>query len=63
MATKEDSELNTIKKACQVTVDVFSKYVKEQVMDIIDSDKKVCMSMHFNVWLLDFNFRQISRPL
>ena len=44
MAVKEDSELNTIKKACQVTVDVFSKYVKEQVMDIIDSDKKVCMN-------------------
>ena len=43
MAVKEDSELSTIKKACQVTVDVFSKYVKEQVMDIIDSDKKVCM--------------------
>ena len=41
MAVKEDSELSTIKKACQVTVDVFSKYLKEQIMDIIDSDKKV----------------------
>ena len=41
MAAKEDSEMNTIKKACQVTVDVFSKYLKEQIMDIIDSDKKV----------------------
>ena len=25
----------------QVTLDVFSKYLKEQVMDIIDNDKKM----------------------
>ena len=30
-----------IKKSCQTSVDVFSKYLKEQIMDIIDSDKKV----------------------
>ena len=41
MAAKEESELTTIKKACTATVDVFSKYLKEQIMDIIDRDKKV----------------------
>ncbi|KAK8403962.1 hypothetical protein O3P69_000188 [Scylla paramamosain] len=41
MASKEESELTTIKKACTATVDVFSKYLKEQIMDIIDRDKKV----------------------
>lgn len=41
MSVREDSEVNTIKKACQVTVDVFGKYLKEQIMDIIDNDKKV----------------------
>jgi len=41
MAAKEESEINTIKKACQVSVDIFSKYLKEQIMDIIDNDKKV----------------------
>ena len=41
MAPREDSEVNTIKKACQVTVDVFNKYLKEQIMDIIDNDKRV----------------------
>lgn len=41
MAPKEDSEIITIKKACLVTVDVFTKYLKDQIMEIIDSDKKV----------------------
>ncbi|GBP65134.1 FACT complex subunit spt16 [Eumeta japonica] len=41
MASKEDSEIITIKKACLVTVDVFTKYLKDQIMEIIDSDKKV----------------------
>lgn len=39
MAPKEDPEIITIKKACMVTVDVFTKYLKDQVMEIIDSDK------------------------
>lgn len=41
MAPKEDSEIITVKKACLVTVDVFTKYLKDQIMEIIDSDKKV----------------------
>ncbi|KAG0726841.1 FACT complex subunit spt16 [Chionoecetes opilio] len=41
MASKEESEVITIRKACSATVDVFSKYLKEQIMDIIDRDKKV----------------------
>lgn len=41
MAPKEDSEIITMKKACMVTVDVFTKYLKDQIMEIIDSDKKV----------------------
>lgn len=41
MAPKEDNEIITIKKACMVTVDVFTKYLKDQIMEIIDSDKKV----------------------
>lgn len=41
MASKEESELMVIKKACQVSVDLFNKYLKEQVMEIVDADKKV----------------------
>ncbi|XP_066141627.1 FACT complex subunit spt16 [Euwallacea fornicatus] len=41
MAPKEDSEITTMKKASLVTVDVFTKFLKDQIMEIIDSDKKV----------------------
>lgn len=41
MSPKEESEIAIIKKASNATVDVFSKYLKEQIMDIIDRDKKV----------------------
>ncbi|XP_047357089.1 FACT complex subunit spt16 isoform X1 [Vespa velutina] len=41
MCPKEESEILTIKKACLVSVDVFTKYLKDQIMEIIDSDKKV----------------------
>lgn len=43
MSVKDDSEVTTIKKACNATVEVFSKYLKEQIMDIIDRDKKVSL--------------------
>lgn len=41
MSIKEESEILTIKKACLVTVDVFNKYLKDHIMEIIDADKKV----------------------
>nr|CAI5822103.1 unnamed protein product [Callosobruchus analis] len=41
MCPKEDAEILTIKKACMITVDVFTKYLKDQIMEIIDSEKKV----------------------
>lgn len=39
MCDKEDSEVMTIKKACLVTVDIFTKYLKDHIMEIIDADK------------------------
>jgi len=41
MAPKEDSEIEIIKKACGVTVDVYAKYLREEITEIIDLDKKV----------------------
>lgn len=41
MCVKEEPEIMTIKKACLVTVDVFNKYLKDHIMEIIDADKKV----------------------
>ena len=39
MAAKDETELRTIQKACTATCDVFSKYLKEQIMEVIDADK------------------------
>ncbi|TRY61376.1 hypothetical protein TCAL_08430 [Tigriopus californicus] len=41
MAPKEETELAATKKAAGVTSEVFSKFLKEQIMDIIDQDKSV----------------------
>ncbi len=39
MAPKEESEITTVKKACQASQDLFTKFLKEQIMDIVDKDK------------------------
>lgn len=55
MAPKEDSEVITIKKACLVTVDVFTKYLKDQIMEIIDSDKVILIySYSIKFFVYDF---------
>ena len=50
MAAKDNTELMTMKKACQATMDLFSKFLKEQLMDLIDKDK-VCLSAMTNLFL------------
>lgn len=42
MAPKEESEVMVVKKACQASMDLFNKYLKEQLMDLIDKDKVCC---------------------
>lgn len=39
MCPKEDNEIITMKKASIVSVDLFTKYLKDQIMEIIDADK------------------------
>lgn len=41
MAAKDDAEVLTVKKASLATVDVFLKYLKDTIFEIIDSDKKI----------------------
>jgi len=43
MSPKDDDELAIIKKACQTTTDLFNKFVKEELMDLIDKEKVVSM--------------------
>ena len=42
MAPKDDVEMGLIRKACQCTMDLYSKYLKEQIMEVIDADKVSC---------------------
>ena len=39
MAPKDESELSIVKKACQATMDLFSKFLKEQIISTIDGEK------------------------
>ena len=39
MAVKEDGEINLVKRAAQVTCDVFTKKLKEDIMEIVDAEK------------------------
>ncbi|XP_033101550.1 FACT complex subunit SPT16-like [Anneissia japonica] len=41
MAVKEEKEISLIKKACQATCDVFNKQFKEELMEVVDADKKI----------------------
>ncbi|XP_064416469.1 FACT complex subunit SPT16 [Latimeria chalumnae] len=41
IAVKEDGELNLMKKAATITSEVFNKFFKEKVMEIVDADEKV----------------------
>ncbi|XP_029436042.1 FACT complex subunit SPT16 [Rhinatrema bivittatum] len=41
VAVKEDGELNLMRKAANITSEVFSKFFKERVMEIVDADEKV----------------------
>ncbi|XP_050429872.1 FACT complex subunit spt16-like isoform X2 [Adelges cooleyi] len=41
LSVKAENEITLMKKASLSSVDMFNKYLKEQIMEIIDSDKKV----------------------
>ncbi|KAH8274963.1 hypothetical protein KR018_003444 [Drosophila ironensis] len=41
MCPKDESEISSIRKASLVSMDIFNKYLKDEIMDIIDSDRKV----------------------
>lgn len=39
IAVKEDGELSLMKKAASITSEVFNKFFKERVMEIVDADE------------------------
>lgn len=41
LSIKSENEITLIKKASLSSVDMFTKYLKEQIMEIIDADKVI----------------------
>lgn len=39
MCPKDEPEINNIRKASLVSMELFNKYLKDQIMEIVDSDK------------------------
>lgn len=58
MAAKEESELVTIRKACIVSVDVFGKYLKEHILEIIDAEK-VCVKQTLIDSFISFEYMNL----
>lgn len=64
LAPKEESELVTMKKACLVSVDVFGKYLKEQILEIIDAEKVSLISIiNFCLLVIYVSYFLIYRKL
>jgi nucleosome binding factor SPN SPT16 subunit len=41
LAVKDEAEINNIKKASEITNKIFSKYLKDYIINVIDGEKKV----------------------
>lgn len=50
MCPKEEPEIISIKKACIASVDVFGKYLKDNIMEIIDADKVRTKQKYLFMW-------------
>lgn len=46
LSIKSENEITLMKKASLSSVDMFTKYLKEQIMEIIDADKVIIAIIH-----------------
>lgn len=59
MAAKEDGELNLMRKAATITSEVFTKFFKERVMEIVDADEvRKPISVEFEEVFLGRRFKR-----
>lgn len=47
LSVKAENEITLMKKASLSSVEMFTKYLKEQIMEIIDSDKVIMYNFFF----------------
>ena len=48
LSVKDDNEIGIMKRAAQTTMDLFTKYIKEQIMDFIDQEKVTILKFNLN---------------
>ena len=46
MSVKDESEVNMMKRAASITLEIYSKVFKENIKDIIDADKVRILHLH-----------------
>jgi nucleosome binding factor SPN SPT16 subunit len=46
LAIKDDIEMTQIKKACEYTSKIFTKYLKDQIINIVDSEKVIAFVLN-----------------
>jgi len=56
LSIKSENEITLIKKASLSSVDMFTKYLKEQIMEIIDADKVITSIFNSLNFLLIYMF-------
>jgi nucleosome binding factor SPN SPT16 subunit len=57
-AIKDDAEIANIKKACDITSKVFGKYLKDQIVTIIDGEKVKDPENSYRPLPLAFKFKK-----
>ena len=53
LAVKDDVEMGNIKKACELTSKIYSKYLKDQLVNIIDGEKVLIYLFNCLVLIID----------
>lgn len=49
LSIKSENEITLIRKASLSSVDMFTKYLKEQIMEIIDADKVITSILNLQI--------------
>ncbi len=48
LAVKDNEELGLIRKACEITGKLYSKHLKDQIINIVDSERVWKIVFYFN---------------
>jgi Xaa-Pro aminopeptidase len=58
LAVKDNEELNLIRKACEITGKLYSKHLKDQIINIVDSERVGKQIQYFFELIFSFSESQ-----